>query len=50
MIPHAITSGPRVLVRLQTYEMLKGSEIGEQSNVYRTVLVGGIAEPLKDLL
>ena len=43
MIPHGITSGPRVLVRLQTYEMLKGSEIGEQSNVYRTVLAGGIA-------
>ena len=33
----------RVLVGLQTYEMLKGSEIGEQSNVYRTVLAGGIA-------
>jgi len=43
MVPHSITSGPRVLVRLQTYEMLKGSEIGEQSDVYRTVLAGGIA-------
>ena len=43
MVPHAITSGPRVLVRLQTYEMLKGSEIGEKSDVYRTVLAGGIA-------
>lgn len=43
MVPHAITSGPRVLVRLQTYEMLKGSEIGEKSDVYRTIFAGGIA-------
>jgi hypothetical protein len=43
MVPHAITSGPRVLVRLQTYEILKGSEIGEKSDVYRTVLAGGMA-------
>jgi len=43
MVPHAITSGPRVLVRLQAYEMIKGSEIGEKSDIYRTVLAGGIA-------
>lgn len=43
MIPHAITSGPRVLVRLQTYEYLKGSEIGEKADISRIMISGGIA-------